>query len=100
VSVETVSALTGISVPIVAALGDVGASLYVSAVGLSIALAVITHLLTRAIDMPIEVRPLRGVAQYVRNLREDAEALREALRAPAREGVVFTANGKGHEDPK
>jgi hypothetical protein len=108
VSVETVSTLTGISVPIVATLGDVGASLYVSAVGLSIALAVVTHLLTRAIDIPIEVRPLRGVARHVRNLREDAEALREALRTPAREGViftdrervVFTANGKGHEDPK
>ena len=103
VSVETVSTLTSISVPIVAALGEAGASLYVSAIGLSIALTVITHLLTRAIDMPAaEVRPLRGFARQVRALREDAQALRDALRGQsgqAYEGASYAMNGKGH-DPK
>lgn len=52
VSVETLSSLGKIDVPIVSALGEVGATLYVSAVGLSLILTVTVHLLTRAIDMP------------------------------------------------
>jgi len=105
VSVETVSTLTGISVPIVAALGELGASLYVSAIGLSLALTVITHLLTRAIDMPASKAPrlLQGMARRVRTLREDAGALREALRGQsgqaAYEEVSYAMNGRGH-DPK
>jgi len=105
VSVETVSTLTGISVPIVAALGELGASLYVSAIGLSLALTVITHLLTRAIDMPAGKAPrlLQGIARGVRALREDAGALREALRGQAGqaayEEVSYAMNGRGH-DPK
>jgi len=105
VSVETVSTLTGISVPIVAAMGELGASLYVSAIGLSLSLTVITHLLTRAIDMPAGKAPrlLQGIARGVRALREDAGALREALRGQAGqaayEEVSYAMNGRGH-DPK
>lgn len=51
VSIETLSTLGGIRVPIVEALGEVGASLYVSAVGLSVALTIIVHILTALIDM-------------------------------------------------
>lgn len=51
VSVETLSSLAAIDVPIVSALGEIGASLYVSAVGLSLVLTVVTHLLTQAIDI-------------------------------------------------
>ena len=50
VSVETLSALGKIDVPIVKALGEVGATLYVSAVGLTVLLTIAVHLLTRAID--------------------------------------------------
>lgn len=51
VSVETLSTLAGIRVPIVSALGEVGASLYVSAVGLSVLLTITVHILTSLIDM-------------------------------------------------
>lgn len=51
VSIETLSTLGGIKVPIVSAFGEVGASLYVSAVGLSVFLTIITHILTSMIDI-------------------------------------------------
>lgn len=51
VSVETLSALGGIEVPLVSTLGEVGASLYVSAVGLSVFLTIFTHIATSFIDM-------------------------------------------------
>lgn len=51
VSIETLSTLGGIRVPIVESLGEVGASLYVSAVGLSVALTIIVHILTSLVDM-------------------------------------------------
>jgi hypothetical protein len=57
VSVETLSSLAGISVPVVAALGEVGASLYVSAVGLSLTLTVISALATALVDIPLPSLP-------------------------------------------
>jgi hypothetical protein len=50
VSIETLSALGKISVPIVELFGEVGATLYVSAVGLTILLTIAVHLLTQAVD--------------------------------------------------
>jgi hypothetical protein len=55
VAVQSFSSITGIHVPIVAALGDAGASLYVSAVGLAIALTIIAQILTRRIDVRADV---------------------------------------------
>ncbi len=87
VSVETISQLAGIDVPIVSALGEVGATLYVSAVGLSLALTVIVHLLTRAIDdMPaaaqdtITIRQPQGnrIAGAIRSARANAREIGEA----------------------
>lgn len=51
VSVETLSTLGGVKVPILAPLQEAGAVLFVSAAGLSIALTVIAHLATTMIDM-------------------------------------------------
>lgn len=91
VSVETLSTLAGIDVPIVSALGEAGATLYVSAVGLSLALTVLVHLLTRAIDMPakaaqdtINVRrpaPLSTrIAGGIRGARAGVGEIRDAWR--------------------
>jgi hypothetical protein len=54
VSVETLATLGGIDVPIVSMFGEVGASLYVSAVGLSVLLTITVHVLTSLIDMKDE----------------------------------------------
>lgn len=51
VAVESFSTITGIRVPIVSAFGEVGASLYVSAVGLCIALTILAQILTKRIDV-------------------------------------------------
>lgn len=50
VSVETLSTLAGIRVPIVSMFGEAGASLYVSAIGLSVILTIAAHVVTSAID--------------------------------------------------
>jgi len=93
VSVETVSSLARIEVPIVAALGEVGASLYVSAVGLSLVLTVVTHLLTQAIDVPtdgsahtIKQPAASRIANAIRGAKAGAGEVRAALKgntAPA-----------------
>lgn len=95
VSVETLSTLARIEVPIVAALGEVGASLYVSAVGLSLVLTVVTHLLTQAIDMParngtVTVRQPAAsrVASAIRGAKAGAGEIGDALRGkPAKAGA-------------
>ena len=51
VSVETLSTLGGIDVPLLKPFQEVGSVLFVSAAGLSIALTVIAHLATTLIDM-------------------------------------------------
>jgi hypothetical protein len=51
VSIETLSTLAGIRVPIVAAFGELGATLYVSAVGLSVILTIVVHILTSVVNM-------------------------------------------------
>ncbi len=88
VSIETLSSLGRIQVPIVAMFGEIGASLYVSAVGTTVALTVIVHLLTKAIDMPakqetINVRrpaPLSTrIAGSIRNTRAGIGEVREAF---------------------
>lgn len=90
VSVETISHLGGIAVPVVSALGEVGATLYVSAVGLSLALTVLVHLLTRAIDMPARAaqdtvtvkRPAplaTRIAGGIRGARSGMGEIRQAL---------------------
>lgn len=110
VSVETVSSLTGIDVPVVSALGELGASLYVSAIGLSLALTVVTHLLTRAIDMPAstgEARPririLRGVAGSIAETRAGLADVRAALTGDIRqrlpEPAPATATGEPASQP-
>lgn len=96
VSVETLSTLGGIDVPVVSMLGEIGATLYVSAVGLSLILTVLVHLLTRAIDIPakaaqdtINVRrpaPLSTrIAGGIRGARAGVGEIRDAWRegAPA-----------------
>lgn len=89
VSVETLSTLAGIDVPIVSALGEIGASLYVSAVGLSLVLTVLVHLLTRAIDdvpqaQPAEASPYtiaeNRLARGIRGVRQNASQVKAALR--------------------
>lgn len=92
VSVETVSTLGKIEVPIVSALGEIGATLYVSAVGLALILTVAVHLLTRAIDLPaqagaaVTVRrpaPLGSrIAGSIIAARSGAGAVRDALTMP------------------
>jgi hypothetical protein len=54
VSVETISTLANIDVPIVKVLGEIGATLYVSAVGLSLILTILAHVATSMIDMPMQ----------------------------------------------
>lgn len=54
VSVETISTLAQIDVPIVSALGQVGATLYVSAVGLSLILTIAAHVITSLVDIPMD----------------------------------------------
>lgn len=50
VTIETVASLTGIKVPIVATFGEIGASVYVSAIGLSVITAVVAHIIGSFID--------------------------------------------------
>lgn len=52
VSVETISTIAKIDVPIVSALGEIGATLYVSAVGLSLILTIAAHVITSLVDIP------------------------------------------------
>jgi hypothetical protein len=54
VSVETISTLSNIDVTIVEALGEIGATLYVSAVGLSLILTILAHVAASTIDMPMQ----------------------------------------------
>lgn len=83
VSIETLSTLGNIRVPIVAMFGEIGATLYVSAVGLTVALTVIVHLLTRAIDdvpgqpagRPFAIR----TADAIRKARAGMGEIRHAL---------------------
>ena len=108
VSVETLSTLGGIDVPVVSMLGEIGATLYVSAVGLSLILTVLVHLLTRAIDMPakasqdtINVRrpaPLSTrIAGSIRGARAGVGEIREAWRegAPAQLPTAATLADDG-----
>jgi hypothetical protein len=94
VSVETISHLAQISVPIVSALGEIGASLYVSAVGLSLVLTVVTHLLTQAIDKPMhaadETVTVRKpatlgsrIAGRIRSARAGVGEIADAVRSPS-----------------
>lgn len=50
VTVETVSSLAGIRVPIVDVLGEIGESVYVSAIGLSVITAITAHIVASFID--------------------------------------------------
>lgn len=83
VSIETLSSLGKIEVPIVAMFGEIGSTLYVSAVGLTVALTVIVHLLTRAIDdvpahpagKPFAIR----TADAIRSARAGMGEIRGAL---------------------
>jgi hypothetical protein len=82
VSIETLSTLGNISVPIVKAFGEIGATLYVSAVGLTVALTVIVHLLTRAYDSPRAAtsQPFAiRTAGAIRSARAGAAEIRGAL---------------------
>lgn len=81
VSVETISTLAGVSVPVLAGVQQAGEVLFVSATGLTVALTVLTHVLTRAVDIqrgdPSNV--IRRTAGRVRALRGDLADLRAAL---------------------
>jgi hypothetical protein len=82
VSIETLSTLGKIDVPIVKAFGEIGATLYVSAVGLTVALTVIVHLLTRAYDSPRAAasQPFAiRTAGAIRSARAGAAEIRGAL---------------------
>lgn len=104
VSIETLSTLGKIKVPIVAMFGEIGATLYVSAVGLTVALTVIVHLLTRAIDdvpgQTSAVKPFAiRTADAIRSARIGASEIGNALRgtpAPAQlpSGTTFAGEHK------
>lgn len=74
VSVETLSTLGGVSVPWLAPLQEVGAVLFVSAAGLSVALTVIAHLATTMIDMRAPA-PQDGQTPHIRVSRPGLEAV-------------------------
>jgi hypothetical protein len=90
VSVETLSSLGRIEVPIVKALGEVGATLYVSAVGLTILLTIGVHLLTKAIDdvpgaQTVDSTPFAiRTADRIRATRAGIGEIKAALREPSR----------------
>lgn len=91
VSIETLSHLGGIAVPIVSMFGDVGASLYVSAVGLSVLLTITVHVLTSLIHMRDEDGDGHISADEVRIGRPEQPALamaNEGTNAPALEAGI------------
>jgi hypothetical protein len=81
VSVETVSTLARVDVPLLAPLREAGDVLFVSATGLTVALMVVTHALTALIDVRAG-RPgvIEGLARGVAKARADAQMLGDALR--------------------
>lgn len=110
VSVETISTLAQIDVPIVSALGQVGATLYVSAVGLSLILTIAAHVITSLVDIPMDKpeSPARIVKPslahragmvaarpglFADEFRRGKDAARGASSAPAQlpAGTVLTA---------
>jgi hypothetical protein len=91
VSVETISTLAEIDVPIVSALGEVGATLYVSAVGLSLILTIAAHVITSLVDIPADaparvMRPANAaplstrIAGRINGTRAGVGEIRQALR--------------------
>lgn len=88
VSVETLSTLGGIDVPLLKPFQEVGAVLFVSAAGLSIALTVIAHLATTLIDMRAPAPQGSGM--------ETAQGLNVFKRPDA----VPQLNSEGPEMPK
>ena len=65
VGIETVSTLSGLNVPIVAQMQEVGALIYVSAIGLSFALTIIAQLTTSLIDWIPSAHQVKSSAGYV-----------------------------------
>ena len=81
VSVETVATLARVDVPLLRPLREVGDVLFVSATGLTVALMVVTHVLTALIDIHAgQPRLLEGLARAVSQVREDAQMLGDAVR--------------------
>ncbi|MCS7062415.1 MAG: hypothetical protein RMN25_14820, partial [Anaerolineae bacterium] len=72
VSVETVSTLAQIRIPLLAALADAGAVLYVSAVGLAMVLTIAAHIVT-------SVTARAKQADGIRGTRTDLAEVRAAL---------------------
>lgn len=65
VGIETVSTLSGLTVPIVARMQEMGALIYVSAIGLSFALTIIAQLTTSLIDWVPSGEQVKGAAKYI-----------------------------------
>lgn len=95
VSVETISTLAKIEVALLAPLRDAGAVLFTSATGLVVALTVLTHILTKAIDDPAQTgdgpiirKPVgRRVAGAIRSTRDDLREIGAALRDDRPQGL-------------
>ena len=95
ISIETISTLAGIDVPLLRPLADAGATLFASAVGLAVALTVLVHVLTSIIDSPrtrtaadqvidVEGRPLAWrIAGRIRGTRAGWAEIQDAIRGPA-----------------
>jgi hypothetical protein len=81
VSVETVSTLARVNVPLLAPLREAGDVLFVSATGLTVALMVVTHALTALIDVRAgRGGVIEGLARGVAKARADAQMLGDAVR--------------------
>lgn len=110
VSVETISTLAKIEVALLAPLRDAGAVLFTSATGLVVVLTVLTHILTKAIDIPAKAaddaitirKPVAGrIAGAIRGTREGLREIGAAIRddkheaLPAPSGAKVFANDEG-----
>jgi hypothetical protein len=90
VSVETVATLARVDVPLLRPLREAGDVLFVSATGLTVALMVVTHVLTALIDVRAgQPGLIEGLARVVARMRADARMLGDAVRGkplPSRQG--------------
>lgn len=92
ISIETLSTLTRIDVPFLRPLAQTGETLFISAVGLSVMLTLVTHILTSLIDMPISMsgqkppgqeKPLSWhIANSIIGARKGIASIRAALTQP------------------
>ncbi|MCS7062407.1 MAG: hypothetical protein RMN25_14780, partial [Anaerolineae bacterium] len=106
VSVETVGTLAQIRIPLLAALADAGAVLYVSAVGLAMVLTIAAHIVTSATARAKQADGIRGTRTDLAEVRAalpGAEPVPTAQQSKPTEREALpevVLNGHGGHDPK